>query len=733
MLLEALWTQATPATAGVLSLELIRHYAREITGKSRPHLTAVHTPRTQRAMGISTLIYYNPKVTAFRAGSIHSIRRDPPVTAPFPSRWLPALVLGLVFCLPATAFAQPYLAIPQSSRNSVDIVSTATNALLAELPIGVDPENVVMSPTDPDLAYVGGISSVSGTVSSSVTEINLATAGIVQVFTLQSATSNIALGAMAIAPNGETLYFINPDTGTLYALHLGTGSVATISNYGVGTAPTAIAAGLTGLHLYVCLSGDNTLSVIDLASGEISTLTLPDAFDPLALALSPAGTRLYVANSGDNTIDVLDIRTGTFLPSLTVPGFPTALAVSPNGQTLYVAQPTEQGVVTVIPLANPSQEVSVSVGQAPATLALSPDGTRLYVLDANAAELSILDTATNQLVSTLNLSNAAAFSGSFSGNGDIVASPATFTTPENTPLSANVNAADTQNRTLSYLVATPPSHGTLSLDSGTGSFTYTPQSGYVGEDRFAFLAEASSGPGAPTTPLSAPAAVQICDLSHPPSLGQIPATVIPTGATSVIAFTPNIGCDLDYTASSSNPSVIPDSGITFGGLGLNRTINLEAPGTAGISNIHLVATAPNQTSAAETFQVTVAQAPVINGLVGPYGITVSSSVGPYPFTVTGTNPITLTVSSDDPGILPASGVKLAGTGTDRTITMTPIPNQLGTAIVTVTATDGNGLTSSVSFDVEVVQNASSAIDPTSLLFLLLLGLGGAFLQRRRRA
>ncbi len=655
------------------------------------------------------------------------------MTALHSSRWLPALILGVVFSLSAVAFAQPYLAIPQSSQNSVDIVSAATNSLLAELPVGVDPVNVVMSPTDPDLAYVGGISSVSGVVTSSLTEINLASERIVQIFTLQSGTSNIGLGAMAIAPNGETFYFINPDTGTLYDLHLANGSVDTLSGYGVGTAPTAIAAGLSGRHLYVSLSGDDTLSVIDLSTGAISTLTLPDAFDPLALALSPAGTRLYVANSGDDTIDVLDIRTGNFLTSLTVPGFPTSLAVSPNGQTLYVAQPTEQGIVTVIPLANPGQETNVSVGQAPATLALSPDGTRLYVLDANKAALSILNTATNQLVSTLNLSNAAAFSGHFSGNGDIVASPATFTTPENMSFSAAVNASDTQNRTLSYLVTTPPAHGTLNL-AGSGSFTYFPQTGYTGEDRFSFQAEASSGPGAPTNPISAPATVRICDIPQTISLGPIPATAIPSGATSVIPFSPNSGCDLAYSASSSNPSVIPDSGISFGGLGLNRTVNLEAPsGAAGISHIHLVATAPNQATTSETFQVTVAQRPVINGLVGPYGITVSSSVGPYPFTVTGTSPITLTASSDDPGILPVSGIKLAGTGTNRTITMTPIPNQLGTAIVTVTATDGNGLTSSVAFDVEVVQNTSSAIDPTSLLFLLLLGLTGAFVPRRRRA
>ena len=656
------------------------------------------------------------------------------MTAPHSSRWLPILTLSVVFSLPAVAFAQPYLAIPQSSQNSVDIVSTLTNSLLVELPIGVDPVSVVMSPTSPDFAYVGGISSVSGVISSSITEINLASERIVQVFPLQSGASNIALGAMAIAPDGETLYFINPDTGTLYDLHLADGSVDTLSDYGVGTAPTAIAAGSSGEHLYVSLSGDDTLSVINLSSAVLSTLTLPDAFDPLALALSPAGNRLYIANSGDDTIDVLDTRTGTFLPSLTVPGFPTSLAVSPNGQTLYVAQPSEQGVVTVIPLANPGQETNVTVGQAPATLALSPDGTRLYVLDANQAELSIVDTASNQLVSSLNLSNQAVFSGNFSGSGDIVASPATFTTPENTPLSATLKASDTLNRTLSYLVTIPPSHGTLSLNASTGAFTYTPQTGYTGQDRFAFQAETSSGPGAPTSPLSSPAAVQVCDLPQTPGLSPIPKTAIPSGATSVIAFSPNSGCDLDYKASSSNPSVIPDSGISFGGLGLNRTINLEAPsGASGISDIHLVATAPNQASSSETFEVTVAQPPVINGLSGPFGITVSSSAGPYPFTVTGTNPITLTVSSDDPGILPASGIKLAGTGTDRTITMTPIPNQLGTAIVTVTATDGNGLTSFVQFDVEVVQNTSSALDPTSLLFLLLLGLAGAFVRRRRRA
>ncbi len=656
------------------------------------------------------------------------------------SRNLQAVLLLFGLCLAPLALAKPYLVVPQSSENAVDIVDTATNTLTATLPLGADPEDVVMAPNGNE-AYVGAVTSTTSgsttTLTSAIYTLDLASSSISAETTLQSGTSNIAIGAMAISPDGSLLYVMNPLSGVLMSVDLATGAVGTVTRYGSGQAPAAMLVGTTGRHLFVTLTNASELSIVTLATGNVSTLTIPDGFDPLALALSPDGSRLYIANSGNNTIAVLDTETGSFLNSITVTGFPDSLSVSPNGSTLAVALPAS-GLVDLIPVGQSSPVTPINVGSAPSTLAYAPDGTRLYVLDSAVPELSVVDTANASVVTTLQLANAATIAGAFVGAGDIIAQGATFDLDENTVLDGTLTATDDLDRTLSYALAEDPVHGQMNLTASDGAFSYTPASGFTGADHLAFTAAAASGPGAPTLPVSAPAPVRICVLPSQVSLAPIPATAIAESTSSaptegIVSFTPSVNCGLTFSAVSSNPSLIPDSSIAFGGVGTNQFLTLSpAAGASGNTDITVTAKTQNNASASQTFSVFVGMPPVISGLSGPFYILVSNSFGPMNFTVTGTTPITFTTSSDEPAILPTSGIILGGSGENRTLTLRPIPNRLGTAVATVTATDAHGLQSTVSFDVEVVPNTnSSAVDPTTLLFLLALLLIGG--RRRLRS
>ncbi len=656
---------------------------------------------------------------------------------PAPRNLWPALLL-LGLWLGPLACAKPYLVVPQSSENAVDIIDTATNTLAATLPLGASPQNVVLAPNG-DEAYVGVVSSsTSGTtttLSSAIDTIDLASTAVTVQTPLQSGGSAIAIGAMAIAPDGATLYVINPDSGALLSLDLATGTVASVTDYGAGIDPTAVLAGSSGRHLYVTLSQDSFLSIIALPTDIVSTLTIPNGLDPLALALSPDGSRLYIANSGNNTIAILDIEKGSFLNSISVTGFPSSLAVSPDGITLAAALPAA-GIVDLIPLNQSGPVTSVPVGRSPATLVYSPDGTRLDVLDSEVPALNVIDTQSASVVATLDLSNPETFAGSFGGAGDIIAPNATFEVAQGTVLNGSLSATDDLNRSLSFALAIPPSHGQMNLTASDGAFAYTPATGFVGADHLAFTAQAPSGPGAPTLPVSGPAAVRICVLPTQVSLGTIPRTAIPEASNgnstaALVDFTPNVNCGVTYTATSENPALIPDTSFAFGGLGFNRTLSLyPAPGASGTTSVTVTAETPNNTSAAQTFSVFVGEPPVISGLSGPFYVLVSNTSGPLHFTLTGTSPITLSATSDVPAILPVSGIQFGGSGTNRTLTLTPIPNRLGTAIATVTATDANGLQSSVGFDVQVVPHtSSSALDPTTLLFLLALLLIGACRRR----
>ncbi len=76
-----------------------------------------------------------------------------------------------------------------------------------------------------------------------------------------------------------------------------------------------------------------------------------------------------------------------------------------------------------------------------------------------------------------------------------------------------------------------------------------------------------------------------------------------------------------------------------------------------------------------------------------------------PFTVTavGTpvDAVTLSAVAADASLIPSDGIAFTGSGTNRTLIVTPVRDQRGTTIVTVTVTDTNGAIASDSFVVEV--------------------------------
>ena len=94
--------------------------------------------------------------------------------------------------------------------------------------------------------------------------------------------------------------------------------------------------------------------------------------------------------------------------------------------------------------------------------------------------------------------------------------------------------------------------------------------------------------------------------------------------------------------------------------------------------------------------------PTITDIVDQF-LPVNGHSGPRPFTVgdteTAVGALVVTVATSNPTYLPLSGLVLAGTGASRTVTLFPANGQSGTATVTLTVTDGAGLSASTSFAV----------------------------------
>jgi len=72
-----------------------------------------------------------------------------------------------------------------------------------------------------------------------------------------------------------------------------------------------------------------------------------------------------------------------------------------------------------------------------------------------------------------------------------------LTTPEDTPIAGNVVASDLDGDTLSYAISSTATNGTVTLNTTTGAFVYTPGANYNGPDTF--IVTVSDGQGGTTT------------------------------------------------------------------------------------------------------------------------------------------------------------------------------------------------------------------------------------------
>jgi hypothetical protein len=149
--------------------------------------------------------------------------------------------------------------------------------------------------------------------------------------------------------------------------------------------------------------------------------------------------------------------------------------------------------------------------------------------------------------------------------------------------------------------------------------------------------------------------------------------------------------DGTVTASSSNPAVIPSENILITGTGLNRTITITPiDGQVGNSTVVLTHQPSGETDTFQVYALSPAYVPVSIGFISDRTINEDASTLSVPFTVT--DPagagLTISVDSSNPTLVPIPSIGVSGNGSNRTLALTPVPNENGNTQITVTTTDG---------------------------------------------
>lgn len=195
-------------------------------------------------------------------------------------------------------------------------------------------------------------------------------------------------GALAVDQIGQFAYICNTATNALDKVDLSTGKA--VDSLPVGLGPRGAAITPDGAQVLVSNAFDNTLSLIDIASGafvdagSISDVTSPAGLDVL-------GGTIFVASTGATpqilTVNLGDQTQGTPIP---VSGTPMDVAVNPNGRTLYVANSDAAGV-DVYDIGTATKTATVPVKSPPTTVAMDPGGASVYAGARTGSALSVID------------------------------------------------------------------------------------------------------------------------------------------------------------------------------------------------------------------------------------------------------------------------------------------------------------------------------------------------------
>ncbi|HXJ76522.1 MAG TPA: Ig-like domain-containing protein, partial [Candidatus Dormibacteraeota bacterium] len=200
----------------------------------------------------------------------------------------------------------------------------------------------------------------------------------------------------------------------------------------------------------------------------------------------------------------------------------------------------------------------------------------------------------------------------------------------------------------------------------------------------------------------------------PPTISDVTdRTINEDGSTGALNFTvgdaESSAASLTVSGNSSNPALVPSANIVFGGSGANRTVTVtplaNQNGTATVT----LTVSDGSLTASDSFVLTVTPVndpPTISN-IPDQTTAVGTAVGPIAFTVgdvdTAAAGLTLTGSSSSQTLVPDANIVFGGSGSARTVTVTPVAGQAGAATITVTVSDGV-LTTNDTFVLTVVNS-----------------------------
>jgi VCBS repeat-containing protein len=417
-----------------------------------------------------------------------------------------------------------------------------------------------------------------------------------------------------------------------------------------------------------------TVSDGSLTASDTFLLTVSAVNDAPTISDVPTQTINQSSSAGPLAFTVGDLETAA--SSLTVSGSSSDQTLVPNANIVLGGSGANR-TVTVTPSTGLTGSVTITLTVSDGSLTASD--TFLLTVNAVNAPPTISDIV-NQTINEDGSTGPIAFT---VGDAETAAASlivgASSSNPALVPNANLVLGGSGASRTISV---TP-----LANQSGTATITVTVSDGSLAaSDTFLLTVNAVN---------DAPTISNVAD-----------QTINEDATTGALSFTVGdieiAAASLTVSGSSSNPTLVPNANIVFGGSGANRTVTITPAANQFGTAIVTITVSDSALTASDTITLTVNQvndAPTISN-IPDLTINQDTNTGPIAFTVgdleTTAGSLTVTGTSSNPTLVPNANIVVGGSGAARIMTVTPAAGQSGTATITVTVSDG-ALTASDTF------------------------------------
>lgn len=144
-------------------------------------------------------------------------------------------------------------------------------------------------------------------------------------------------------------------------------------------------------NAFICNSGTNTVSDIDIAGNTVTSITVGAA--PYALAITPDGTKAFVCNSAANTVSVVNTADQSILATISSVPEARAIAITPDGTKAFTCDYAGGRVSVIDAVGYVVIGSPLVIGDNPNSIVITPDGTKAYVSNGNTTVASINTTS----------------------------------------------------------------------------------------------------------------------------------------------------------------------------------------------------------------------------------------------------------------------------------------------------------------------------------------------------